>query len=100
MRTFVLWTSIFNRIVFDLSSIFKPFMREEERQCWIIREKTLEWWSNLEFRFQVLRISGLFFMIGTVVEHVNSGISDPWNPQETGGFDFSLVHMWVKNYEL
>ena len=32
-------------------------------------------------------------MIGTVVEQVNSGISDPWNPQETGGFNFSLVHV-------
>ena len=39
-------------------------------------------------------------MIGSVVEHVNSGIPDPWNPQETGGFDFSLVHIWLKNYEL
>ena len=37
----------------------------------------LEWWSNLEFRIQVLKNSGLFFMIGSVVEHVNSGISGP-----------------------
>ena len=33
-------------------------------------------------------------MIGTVVEHVNSGISDPWNPQETGGFD------WAGEYDI
>jgi hypothetical protein len=37
----------------------------------------LEWWSNLEFRIQVLKNSGLFFMIGSVVEHANSGISNP-----------------------
>ena len=41
---------------------------------------TVEWWSNLEFRIRVLKKSGLFFMIGSVVEHTESGIPDPWSP--------------------